>query len=69
VSAFTWRGTEYVVARVETARTKLDLQRSWWRRRHRDECTVRTESGEVFVLHAYRRSGKRRWVLYEKIEE
>ncbi len=68
-SAFTWRGVQYEVAEVLTKRTVLDLQRTWWRRRHRDECTVRTTSGEVFVLHAYRESRKRSWMLYERLEE
>jgi hypothetical protein len=68
VSAFTWRGVKYVVAEVESGRTRIDRQRAWWRRRHRDECTVRTTTGETFVLHAYHEARKRRWVLYEKIE-
>jgi hypothetical protein len=68
-SAFVWKGVEYRVTAVESERTVLDFQKDWWRRRHRDEVTVRTESGEIFKLRAYRKSRKREWVLYEKIEE
>ena len=68
-SSFVWRGVEYKVAHVESARTRLDFQKSWWRRRHRDEYTVKLESGEVCKLYFYRGGGDKSWVLHEIIED
>jgi len=68
-SSFVWRGVEYKVVKVDSARTRLDFQKSWWRRRHRDEYTVTLESGQVCRLYFYRGGGSRAWVLHEILEE
>jgi hypothetical protein len=68
-SSFVWRGAEYKVAEVESAATILDFQKSWWRRRHHDDYTVKTEKGEVFKLRSYRHGGTRQWVLILRLRE
>ena len=66
-SSFTWRGEEYKITEVLSARQKLDFKRAWWRRRHRDYYLVRTEVGRVFELYFHRGPGRRYWVLYREL--
>jgi len=64
-SVVVWRGVEYKVVSVESAQTFLDFQKSWWRRRHRDSYTVKTDSGQTMRLYFYHSRGRQSWVLHE----
>lgn len=66
-AAFVWRGKEYKIAEVLSARRELDFKRAWWRRRHRDYYLVRTDDGRTFELYFHRGPGRRYWVLYREL--
>ena len=68
-TSFVWRETEYTIAQIKDVSRALDLQRSWWRRRHRDHYVVRTDTGETFEIYFNRGPGRRYWVLYTKLEK
>lgn len=66
--AFTWREERYGIARILTHQLRLDHQRAWYRRKHRDWWDVATQSGEVFRLYRHRGPGRGYWVLYARLE-
>jgi len=65
--AFVWREREYRIAQVLSARRQLDFKRAWWRRRHRDNYLVKTDTGRIFELYCHRGPGRRYWVLYREL--
>lgn len=66
--SFTWGGAEYKIAEIEAMRRLIDHRKPWYRRRHRDNYVVRTESGEAFRLYFNRGPGRKYWVLQERLE-
>ncbi len=68
-TSFVWRGTEYRIKKIEAMKRKLDFQKSWWRRRHRDYYWVRTDTGELFELYFHRGPGRKYWVLYSRDQQ
>ena len=68
-STFTWRSTTYRIAEIEALHTRIDSQKRWWRRRHRDYYVVRAESGEVFRLYFNRGPGRKYWVLQTILDD
>ncbi|MBE7560074.1 hypothetical protein HS125_14505 [bacterium] len=67
-AGFTWRDRRFVVARVLAHQLRLDHERRWYRRRHRDWFVVQTETGEFFKLYRHRGPGRSYWVLYEELD-
>lgn len=65
--SFIWRGREYKIIEVLSARQELDFKRAWWRRRHRDHYLVKTDDGRAFELYFHRGPGRRYWVLYREV--
>jgi hypothetical protein len=68
-TSFVWRGQEYRIVAILEEERRLDLRRTWWRRRHRDLYVVKTEEGRVFKLYHHRGPGRRHWVLYEELSD
>ena len=66
-SSFAWRGKEYKITEMLGRRQVLDFKKQWWKRKHRDYYTVRTDSGETFKLYFHRGPGRRYWVLRMKV--
>ncbi|MHC4712487.1 MAG: DUF6504 family protein [Planctomycetota bacterium] len=68
-SSFVWREKEYKVTGLVGKSRRLDFKKQWWRRRHRDSYTVKTDTGETFRLYFYRGPGRKYWILNARLDD
>lgn len=58
-----WRGKKYRILNIVATWQRLDLQRRWWKRRHRDYFLIEVENGKMWEIYRHRGPGDRFWRL------
>ena len=65
--SFTWRNQKHKIIEIEASDRRLDLQSTWYRRKHRDYFIVKIEGGKCFEIYRHRVPGKPYWVLTREL--
>ena len=65
--SFTWRNQKHKIIEIEASDRRLDLQSTWYRRKHRDYFIVKIEGGKRFEIYRHRVPGKPYWVLTREL--
>ena len=64
---FIWKKQTYTIVKIAASSRRLDLQSTWYRRRHRDYFIVEVATGQRFEIYRHRLPGKPYWVLTREL--